>query len=81
MFNIRSRVTDESLTLEKDNINDEIRLFNMNYFVVLGVQYSLGGTTALVGGVGYSAGFADVTTGSEDEITISSVNIRLGILF
>lgn len=81
MINIRSRGTDISGSLEKDDIAEDIMLFNMNYFFNLGVQYSLGGSTALIGGLGYSSGFADVTSRSLDKITISSVTLRLGILF
>jgi len=81
MFNIRSRATDESSTFEKDDISENIMLFNMNYFVNLGVQYSLGGSTAIIGGLGYSSGFVDVTSRASDKININTLTIKFGILF
>jgi hypothetical protein len=81
MINIRSRASDSSVSLDKDNISGDIMLFNMNYFINLGVQYSLGGSTAIVGGLGYSSGFVDVTSRAIDKITVNTFTIRLGILF
>jgi hypothetical protein len=81
MVNIRDRASDASGVLNKDNISEDIMLFNMNYFINLGVQYSLGGTTAFTGGLGYSSGFADVTSRAADKITINTFTIKLGILF
>ncbi len=81
MVNIRDRATDVSGSLDNDNISDDILLFNLNYFINMGVQYSLGGSTALIGGVGYSSGFVDVTTRAIDKIYIKSLSIKLGILF
>ncbi len=81
MINIRDRATDVSASLDNDNIADAIMLFNMNYFINLGVQYSLGGSTALTGGVGYSSGFVDVTSQAVDKINIKTFSIKLGILF
>lgn len=81
MINIRSRATDDSNTLEKSNISEEIRLFNLNYFIMLGVEYSLGGPTSLIGGLGYSAGLLDVTNRQFDKIKINTFTIRVGILF
>lgn len=81
MVNIRDRASDESGSLSKDNIAEDIMLFNMNYFINLGVQYSLGGSTAIIGGLGYSSGFVDVTSRSVDKINVNSLTIKLGILF
>ncbi|MCB8994376.1 MAG: PorT family protein [Bacteroidales bacterium] len=81
MVNIRDRASDASGVLDKSNIADEIMLFNMNYFLNLGVQYSLGGSTALIGGLGYSSGFVDVTSRSVDKITVNTLSLKIGILF
>jgi len=56
-------------------------LFNMNYFINLGVQYSLGGSAAIIGGLGYSSGFVDVTSRAADAININTFTIKLGVLF
>jgi hypothetical protein len=81
MINVRDRASDVSETLDSENIADAVQLFNMNYFINLGIQYSLGGSTSLVGGLGYSSGFVDVTTGEKDKITVSTFTIKVGILF
>ena len=81
MFNIRARVSDSEGITDMDNISEDINPVNINYFINLGIQYSLGGTTALIGGLGYSSGFADVTKKAGDKISINTVTIRLGILF
>ena len=81
MINIRDRATDISEILYKEDISEDIMLFNMNYFITMGIQYSLGGSTALIGGLGYSSGFMDVTTRALDKITVNTFSLRLGILF
>ena len=81
MINIRSKASDASRTIDKDNISGDIAPFNMNYFINLGIQYSLGGSSALIGGLGYSSGFMDVTTLETDKITINTISIKFGILF
>lgn len=81
MINVRDRASDVSETLDSENISDAIQLFNMNYFINLGVQYSLGGSTALIGGLGYSSGFLDVTTGEKDKIIVNTLTIKVGVLF
>jgi len=81
MVNIRDRASDTSGKLDSDNIADAIMLFNMNYFINLGVQYSLGGSAALIGGLGYSSGFVDVTSLATAKININTFTIKLGILF
>ena len=67
--------------LDGDNISEEISMFNMAYHFGGGIQYSLGGNTALVLGATLTNGFVDVTQSETDKITTSSLAIRLGILF
>ena len=81
MISIRERASDAAGTIEKDNVDEDISPLNMNYFINMGIQYSLGGSSALIGGLGYSSGFMDVTTRSTDKITISTFTIKFGILF
>ncbi len=81
MINLRAKGTTEDGTLSKDNLKDETGLFNINYFVEAGIEYSLGGNTAIVGGLGYYPGFMDVTNRSADKIFTYSMALVLGILF
>jgi len=81
MVNIRSRGTDSKNILYHDDISQEIRTINTSYFFMAGINYSLGISTALTGGLGYSAGFTDVTSNSSDRINMRAVTLRIGLLF
>jgi hypothetical protein len=80
MINLRSRAEGGSV-LPKTDFSDETRLFNMNYFVSGGMEYSLGGSTSVFGGMGYSAGFMDVTSRKNNDVHTRSLYFILGILF
>jgi opacity protein-like surface antigen len=76
--------TDASQTLDNDNISENIGFFNLGYHIGGGVEYSLGGNTAIVIGITYTNGFVDITSNPsnpDDKITTSSFAIRLGVLF
>jgi hypothetical protein len=78
---IGSSAATESNILNKQNANKEASLFSLNYFLKGGVEYSLGGETALVGGVGFSSGIFDITKRSPDKVFPKTVSLVLGILF
>ena len=80
MVNLRSRAGGDIIP-DKSDFSEETRLFNMNYFFSAGTEYSLGGSTSLIGGAGYSSGFLDVTARPDEKVTTRSLFIRLGILF
>ncbi|MFW5821566.1 MAG: porin family protein [Bacteroidota bacterium] len=81
MFLIRSRVSDETDTFSKTDFIDETRFYNMNYFIEGGIEYSLGGNTAFIAGIGYHSGFFDVTKNSSYRLTTQGFSLILGILF
>jgi len=82
-FNIKATASsnDPSNILQNDNVSDAINFFNMGYFFGVGAEYSLGGSAALVLGLTYSNGFVDITAGSTDKITSSTISLRLGMMF
>ena len=63
------------------NISEEIKFYNLGYYVGGGIEYSLGGTTAIVVGLTYKNGFVDVTSDENNKATSENVSLRLGILF
>ncbi len=67
--------------LENENISDDIALFRLGYYIGGGVEYSLGGSSAIVAGLTYSNGFTDITKDSDNKATLSYLAIRLGVLF
>ncbi len=66
------------------NIIDEITFFNLAYNVGAGLEYAVGGSTAITFGVIYTKGFIDVTknnNNANDKAVINSVTFKLGVLF
>jgi opacity protein-like surface antigen len=80
-FNIKSHADINSLDIENESLRDEIEFFNVSYHIGAGVQYSLGGQTALVGGFEYRHRFIDIASSPEFIALLNSLSLRLGILF
>jgi hypothetical protein len=63
----------------------ELNRFNLSYHVMAGIEYSLGGSTAMVLGLGYENNFLDVTKDINrqpiDRITHNILKIRVGVNF
>lgn len=81
MVLLRSRGTDENDDFRKADLMDESKRVNLDYFLEGGMEYSLGGTTAITAGIGYHSGFTDVTSNSADRIHTRSLSLVLGLLF
>lgn len=81
MININAKGTTEDGTLDDENISETTRLFNLGYHAGLGVEYRLGGNTALVGGLRWTAGLTDVTDNDKANIAHRSISLHLGVLF
>ncbi len=69
------------LNIERVGIPDEINTFNMSYFIGGGMEYSLGGSTAILAGFYYTKGFLDVTVTQEYKATLGGVSLRVGVRF
>ena len=80
-INIKATAEVKDFELDNENISGEITLFNLGYYIGAGVEYSIGGNSSLVLGLTYTNGFLDITTESENKITLSNLAIRIGILF
>jgi hypothetical protein len=74
-----------SLNISGENGSNEIRLFNLSYHVTAGIEYSLGGTTALVFGLDFDNNFLDITkdTGKKqaDKVSQKILSFRFGVNF
>jgi hypothetical protein len=74
-----------SQDIKKVNITEELRLFNLGYYITIGTEYSLGGNTAVVVGIGYEDNFMDVTKDfagqAEDKINHHILRFRIGLNF
>jgi hypothetical protein len=63
------------------NIAEEVNWYNLGYYFGGGIEYSIGGTTALVVGLTYRNGFVDITEDENNKVTSGNLSLRLGILF
>ncbi|MBE9516963.1 MAG: hypothetical protein IMY68_00295, partial [Bacteroidetes bacterium] len=81
MINLNAKATSEEASLDKADIKESIISFYLGYHVGLGVEYKLGGSTALIGGVRWSFGFTDVTDNDRANVTLNSISLHLGVLF
>jgi hypothetical protein len=74
-----------SLEIEGENAMEELNLFNLSYHITGGIEYSIGGTTALVFGIGFDNNFLDITkdNGSQpvDKISHKIIKFHLGVNF
>ncbi|UCG27233.1 MAG: PorT family protein [Bacteroidales bacterium] len=84
-INIKATGDSDSDRLDGDKIKDEVNLFNIGYHVGLGMEYSLGGNTAVVVGIIYKNLFLDITKDytdqPEDRVILHNIAIRIGLNF
>ncbi len=81
MLNLQSRINIPYLEFEREDLEDEINLFTMGYYIGAGIHYSLGGPTALTAGVNYFNGFLDMAEPDSRKYLLKYLSLRFGILF
>ncbi|MBA4322215.1 MAG: hypothetical protein C0408_05295 [Odoribacter sp.] len=73
------------LDIEGEAAMNELRGFNLSYHVMAGIEYSLGGSTAMVFGLGFDNNFMDVTKDildqPADKVTHKILKFRIGVNF
>jgi len=73
------------LHIEGEKAMEELKMFNLSYHIIAGIEYGLGGNTAVVLGLGFHNNFLDVTKDNGiqpvDKITHKMISVRLGINF
>lgn len=79
-INIKATGKVSDIELENENISKEIALFNLGYYIGAGLEYSIGGNSAIVVALTYTNGFIDITD-DKDKVTLSNMALRIGILF
>ena len=80
-FNVKATGGVDNNSISGENISDEISLMMINYFIGGGLEYSLGGNTALIAGVYWTSGINDISTDPDYGVNINSVSLRLGVKF
>jgi hypothetical protein len=74
-----------SLNIRNERAINELRMFNLSYHITAGIEYSLGGTTAMVLGLNFDNNFLDITkdNGNQpvDKVSHKMLSFRIGINF
>lgn len=81
----RGHISIPSAGVEREMATRELRKLNLGFHIHAGAEYSMGGSTVLVFGLGYEQGFTDVTRdnpGQPQDKTVSRlIRFRAGIFF
>jgi hypothetical protein len=74
-----------SLRITDENAINELRMFNLSYNITAGIEYSMGGTTALVFGLSFDNNFMDITKDNgnhpTDKVSHKMLSFRFGVNF
>jgi len=74
-----------SLDITGEKALSELRVFNLSYHITGGIEYSLGGTTAMVLGLSFDNNFLDITKdpGNQpsDIVSHKLLSFRIGVNF
>ena len=71
--------TDKKIT--KDFIGKEINFFGFDYFLGAGIEYGIGGQTALTSGLFFHNGLSDVMSKDSYKAVLNHLSLRLGVIF
>lgn len=84
-FTIGGKADIPSLDISGEKATGELKIFNMSWHITAGIEYSLGGSTALVAGFNFENNFLDITKENniqiKDKVTHKLLSVRLGINF
>lgn len=84
-FVIGSKVDIPSESIEGEVAKNELNPVNLSYHIIAGIEYSLGGSTAIVLGLGFDHNFFDVTKDinlqPEDKVLNNMIRFRIGVNF
>jgi hypothetical protein len=74
-----------SRSIKGENAMEELRTLNLGYHIIAGVEYGVGGNTAIILGIGFENNFLDVTKDKtsqpQDKISHKMLSFRLGVIF
>lgn len=72
------------LGIKNESATKELNLFNLSYHITAGIEYSLGGNTALVAGLNFDNNFLDITSDNgqlKDKVSHKLLSFRFGVNF
>jgi hypothetical protein len=82
---IGGKVDIPSLDISGEKATSELRFFNLSYHITAGIEYSIGGNTAMVLGFTFDNNFLDITKDNgdqpSDKISHKLLSFRIGVNF
>jgi len=82
---IGSKTDIPSLYIDDEKSTNELRMFNLSYHITAGIEYSLGGTSAMVLGLNFDNNFLDITKDNGDQpvdkVSHKILSFRIGVNF
>jgi hypothetical protein len=82
---ISNKVDIPASDIDNQKAMEEVSTFNISYHVMAGIEYAVGGKTAIVLGLCFDNNFADITRDIrgqfDDKISHKMLSIRLGVNF
>ncbi|PWD99309.1 porin family protein [Marinilabilia rubra] len=82
-FGLTPQINIEARDGDDNSISDEINIFDLGYHLGAGIEYSIGGTNALMFGLVYHNGFTDITDepGYDDKTVLNRLVFEIGFIF
>lgn len=82
---VAGKVDIPSLNISNERAINELNVFNLSYHITAGIEYSMGGSTALVSALSFENIFLDVTKDNEnqptDKVSHKMLSFKMGINF
>ena len=82
---IGGKVDIPSIYIDNEKATNELRMFNLSYHITAGIEYSLGGTSAMVLGLNFDNNFLDITKDNGDQpvdkVSHKILSFRIGVNF
>jgi len=82
---IGRKVDIRSLDISDEKANNELKMVNLGYHLAAGIEYSMGGNTAIVAGLNFDNNFLDITKDNgpqpNDRVTQKILSFRIGVNF
>ena len=79
MFVLGGNVAVPSQNIAKDNADNILNRFSMGYHVIGGIEYSLGGTTAIVIGINFNSNFTNILKEDDNQPSFKIMHKMLGL--
>ncbi|MGQ1889015.1 porin family protein [Thermophagus sp. OGC60D27] len=82
-FGLTPQINIEARDEDDNSIGDEVRLFDLGYHLGAGIEYSIGGSNALMFGIVFHNGFTDITdeSGYVDKTVLNRLVFEFGFIF